>query len=388
MKTATSARTHTTARQGVTHFLALGHSIALWRMPHHDEVYLAASDVGIRTVDDLSLEDTAPGFVMAPFDPAKPAWHLSAQVLLTFKNQRLHAAQGIDEATGASLEKVDTSARPAFHFRPGTHPNANPSSYPALVARCVQAIGDKKFEKIVPSRYKDVPSGNTHALVDFFHALCDRYPHALVSLVSSPETGTWLGATPEALASVDEQHVFRTVALAGTKPFVEGMDVRNVAWTQKEIEEQALVSRYIINCFKKLRVREYQEHGPRTLVAGNVMHLKTDYEVDMKAIHFPQFGTVMLRLLHPTSAVCGMPLEASLNFLKRHEGYDRSFYSGFLGPVGLGHGSHLFVNLRCTQVFDDRFRFYAGAGVTQDSQPDEEWAETEWKMNTLASVVL
>lgn len=358
-------------------------------MPNHDDVYLAASQQGVRALADLSLEETPPGFVIAPFDPAKPALLLPASIRLTFRHGQLHTAQGVDENQVASLEKMADDVRPAFHFAAGLHSvPSNPSDYSALVARCIQAIGDKKFEKIVPSRCKDVPSANTHALVEMFHALCAKYPHALVSLVSSPETGTWMGATPEALVSVDEQQVFRTVALAGTKPFVEGMDVRNVAWTQKEIEEQALVSRYIINCFKKLRVREYLEHGPRTSVAGNVMHLKTDYEVDMKAINFPQFGTVMLQLLHPTSAVCGMPLDASLSFLQRHEGYDRGFYSGFLGPVGFEHGSHLFVNLRCVQVVENTFRFYAGAGVTQDSQPDEEWAETEWKMNTLASVVL
>ncbi len=358
-------------------------------MPDRDEVYLAASQQGCRSLDDWSLEEIPQGFVMAPFDPSKPTLFLPADVLLTFQNDQLKVARGLSEDQAASLENMAAGTRPKFSLSaPLPLSPSDPSDYPALVARCIQAIGDKKFEKIVPSRYKDVPSSNTQGLVAMFHALCTKYPHALVSLVSSPETGTWLGATPEALVSINEHQIFRTVALAGTKPFVEGMDVRNVAWTQKEIEEQALVSRYIINCFKKLRVREYLEHGPRTSIAGNVMHLKTDYEVDMKAIRFPQFGSVMLRLLHPTSAVCGMPLETSLDFLKRHEGYDRSFYSGFLGPVGFDRGSHLYVNLRCMQVFENKFRFYAGAGVTQDSQPDEEWAETEWKMNTLASVVL
>ena len=77
---------------------------------------------------------------------------------------------------------------------------------------------------------------------------------------------------------------------------------------QKDIEEQALVERYVISCFKKIRLREYDEHGPKTMIAGNVLHLKTEFEVDMVATNFPQLGSVMLNLLHPTSAVCGMPL--------------------------------------------------------------------------------
>jgi isochorismate synthase len=148
-----------------------------------------------------------------------------------------------------------------------------------------------------------------------------------------------------------------------------------------------LVCRYIINCFKKIRLREYLEQGPKTVVAGNVMHLKTDYEVDMKEVNFPQLGSVMLKLLHPTSAVCGMPLEASIQFLKEQEGYQREFYSGYLGPVNYQNESSIFVNLRCLQLLEGKARLYAGAGVTVDSVPEKEWEETEMKMKSLLGVL-
>jgi isochorismate synthase len=210
----------------------------------------------------------------------------------------------------------------------------------------------------------------------------------MVSFVSSPIIGTWIGATPEVLVSVEDNRIFRTVALAGTKAFTEGTNLKQVAWTQKEIEEQALVSRYIISCFKKIRLREFEEHGPKTIVAGNLMHLKTDFTVDMKATNFPQLGSVMLKLLHPTSAVCGMPLETALDFLKEHEGYNREFYSGYFGPVNVQNNITLFVNLRCMQLFGNQALIYAGAGVTIDSVPSTEWEETEMKMNTLLNVIL
>jgi len=206
--------------------------------------------------------------------------------------------------------------------------------------------------------------------------------------VSSPQTGTWLGATPELLVSVNSQGIFKTIALAGTLPYSPEIDLKSVAWTQKEIEEQALVCRYIINCFKKIRLREYEEHGPRTVVAGNVMHLKTIYEVDMTATNFPQLGTVMLNLLHPTSAVCGMPFENAWQFLKRNEGYNREFYSGYLGPVRISQESMIFVNLRCMQVFKEQVRIYAGAGITIDSNPQKEFEETEMKMQNLQNLLI
>jgi len=147
------------------------------------------------------------------------------------------------------------------------------------------------------------------------------------------------------------------------------------------------VSRYIVNCFNKIRLTDYEEHGPRTSVAGNLLHLKTEYNVDLKAVDFPQLGSVMLDLLHPTSAVCGMPLEKAQEFLKAHEGYDRQFYSGYLGPVNFKNESHMFVNLRCLQLFPKKAIVYAGAGVTIDSIPEKEWEETEMKFDTLLSVI-
>jgi isochorismate synthase len=175
--------------------------------------------------------------------------------------------------------------------------------------------------------------------------------------------------------------------LAGTQPYTSETDLKSVAWKEKEIEEQAFVSRYIINCFKKIRLREYEEHGPRTTVAGNVMHLKTVYEVDMKATNFPQLGTVMLKLLHPTSAVCGMPFDIAFDFLKKNEGYNREFYSGYLGTIQINQQSHIYVNLRCMQVFENFVRLYAGAGVTIHSNPEKEFEETEIKMQTIQNLL-
>src|SRR5690606_31913936 len=189
-------------------------------------------------------------------------------------------------------------------------------------------------------------------------------------------------------SQVKDKKIFRTVALAGTQAWRPGVDPRKVSWTQKEIEEQALVERYIISCFKSVRLREYEEQGPRTVVAGNLMHLKSEFTVDMEATAFPLIGSVMLRLLHPTSAVCGMPLNASLEFLKRNEGYDREFYAGYLGPVNINNNIELFVNLRCMQVRGDEGILYAGAGVTADSDPEKEWLETEMKLNTLLNIIL
>jgi isochorismate synthase len=196
-----------------------------------------------------------------------------------------------------------------------------------------------------------------------------------------------MGASPETIIEVKGSKHFTTVAVAGTQAYHPGTSLQEVAWRQKEIEEQALVSRYIINCFKKIRLREFEEVGPKTVVAGNLLHLKTTYSVDMEETQFPLLGSVMLDLLHPTSAVCGMPKAPAAAFLNQFETFDRALFSGYLGPVNINRGTHLYVNLRCMQIQSGKALLYAGAGVTEDSIPEREWMETQLKCDTLLEVM-
>jgi isochorismate synthase len=229
-------------------------------------------------------------------------------------------------------------------------------------------------------------------VVEAVNKLAEKYPNAFISAVYLPEfDSVWLGASPELLVSIDENGLFKTMSLAGTQSAYDSDGARilpgHARWSQKEIEEQALVSRYIIECFKKVRVREYLENGPKTVEAGNLLHLQTDFVVDTNAIEFKQFSTVLLELLHPTSAVCGMPKPTALDFILQNENYSREFYCGFLGPINIEKASHVFVNLRTLKLMGNTVNFYAGAGITEDSIPEKEWYETEMKIDTLYSVL-
>jgi isochorismate synthase len=370
-----------------------GNPVAVWRLPGADIVQVIISENYRELAPEALLEDQESGFLFAPFDKARPRLFLKADHLLAFRNGALIQSETALEQRSYDWLQTLLPLRMPPRFNPSvTHvplsKDAGKESFLALVEAGLEEIERGTFEKIVPSRTRTITLPPSFDIIQAFQKLCVSYPQALISFVSIPGVGTWLGASPEVLACVKEKRIFKTVALAGTLPYTQGTDLRSVAWTQKEIEEQALVERYVISCFKKIRLREYDEHGPKTVVAGNLMHLKSDFTVDIQATNFPQLGSVMLDLLHPTSAVCGMPLQTSLDFLRTHESYDRSFYSGYLGPVNVHNNIEIFVNLRCMQVCGNEGVLYAGAGVTIDSIPEKEWAETEMKFNTLLNVIL
>ncbi len=379
--------------------LRTGRPLAIWREPGAaaPRLLVARSLEAAYTGLPPALDDRAPaGFAFFPFRDSdhNPALFLPADVQFEADQPdavRLSPAARDMAPNITAWLALPTPPELAWHYSPQPAPHtATQAEYTALVARGVAAIEARTVGKVVSSRAACRPLPPGFDPLAAFEKLCQTYERAFVSLVSVPGVGTWLGATPEVLAEVTADGHFHTMALAGTQPLLPGLRPQEAIWRQKEIEEQALVSRYIVNCFKQLRLREYQETGPRTTVAGELLHLRTDFEVDLKNVPAPaSLGTDMLRLLHPTSAVGGMPRTAALEFLARHEGYDRAYYSGFLGPVNVAAPgvSRLFVNLRCLQLRAHEAILYAGTGLTVDSDPKREWEETEYKMRTIGAVL-
>lgn len=369
-----------------------GCALAAWSLPEDDNLQVIVSRQAITAPADAPIEEMSPGFLFAPFDRSRGALFFPADHFFRLRDGKIEKSANPVEQDSLEWLEENWSAAENTAKQHAPFPDKKVSSlerdhYLKLVEDGLTEIEAGAFEKVVPSRCKSVELNPDFSIPDAFLKLRKDYPEAFISLTTSPQSGTWMGASPEELVRVLDKTIFKTVALAGTQPYREGQNLRDVSWTQKEIEEQALVERYIISCFKKIRLREYEEHGPKTAVAGNLMHLRSEFTVNMKETNFPQLGSVMLQLLHPTSAVCGMPLTPALEFLKSREGYDREFYSGYLGPVNIDNAINLFVNLRCMQLIRNKAVVYAGAGVTIDSVPEKEWEETEMKMNTLLSVI-
>ncbi len=379
-----------------------GCPVALWRLPNRTEKHLIVHFDDTVLEVDADLEELPAGFAVSPFTNPELGKTLflraDAHFVIGERGEIESEILVSNEAADRFRRTLDAvAAQPTRPVRPlpyaTEHPDPNDRQrYLNAVTDAVTRMKRGEFRKVVLSRTKTVVFNETPDVVQIVEQLGTAYPHAFISAVWLPDIDqVWISATPERLVSVDANAIFRTVALAGTQsafaPDGHKKTVTEATWTHKEIEEQALVCRYIIECFKRIRLREYVEEGPKTIVAGNLMHLRTDFSVDTQAVKFPQLGTVMLRLLHPTSAVCGMPRETALRFIEQHETHARELYSGFLGPVHIENESNLFVHLRCLKLEGDTATLYAGAGLTEDSVPEREWLETEMKCGTLLNVL-
>jgi isochorismate synthase len=236
-------------------------------------------------------------------------------------------------------------------------PAVSQQNYEVQVQAALAAIARGPLQKVVLSRIKKVPlPADTHPAT-LFEKLCAAYPQAFVSLVNLPGLGIWLGASPELLLQ-NEDDMFETMSLAGTRTTAGSM----APWTDKEIHEQLLVTDYIR---EKLREAGLQvEVAEReTVQAGQVYHLRNLIRATGHASSF-----ALVKTLHPTPAVCGLPADTARNYLLFHEAHQRSLYGGFLGPVDAQGHCQLYVNLRSMELHKGSASLYLGGGIVAGHQ--------------------
>jgi len=217
--------------------------------------------------------------------------------------------------------------------------------------------------------------------IEIFETALQRYPNTFCYLWYHPNTGIWIGATPEVFLKAKNTNI-TTVALAGT---IKAEDSKEPIWSTKEIEEQQIVVDYINDSFKE-SLENVRVSKNQTVKAGAVYHLKSTITGKINE-NFKL--KPLIEKLHPTPAVCGLPKTEALQFIHTNENYDRSYYTGFLGELNAGDASqtHLFVNLRCMKLEGNTASIFVGGGITKDSVPESEWLETQYKSQTMLSLL-
>lgn len=333
---------------------------ALYRLPLDDQIHFLRqhnnSPEFLFRVQDLEYSNR---FVIAPFQ-------INAEhpiVLITPDKEEMFP---IPEDT--VINEQDITIDPSISKDYGHH-----------FSVFLKAVKESRFRKLVLSRKKEIRKELTFSAEDAFYTACRKYIYSYVYICHTPQTGTWLGCTPEILLS-ERNKQWQTVALAGTQPLQQGKLPDN--WNEKNLEEQQMVSTYIQELLDSYQI-QFTEKGPYTVRAGRLAHLKSDFHFALPD-RYP-IGN-LLNDLHPTPAVCGLPKEKAKQFILENEGYDRSYYSGFIGHLQPGANSEIYVNLRCMQIHKHQLTLYAGGGILPSSSLEEEWQETENKLQTMLTL--
>jgi isochorismate synthase len=238
--------------------------------------------------------------------------------------------------------------------------------YEDLVANAVKEIESGQIRKIVTSRKFDVGYSlqQWEAQIVRWQA---QFPEAFVFCFNHPKWGLWMGATPELLLYSHDGEV-QTMALAGSKKIDDPS-----SWTTKELQEHQVVVDMIQNTLHQSGVENIIVSGRKDEPYKNVKHLMTE----MKGTYSGSWNQ-LINALHPTPALCGWPKSKAQNWLSQNEGYHRDLYGGVLN-IFVNDQAWAIVLLRCCQWQSNKTLGYVGGGVMQESLPQSEWLETEWK---------
>ncbi len=250
-------------------------------------------------------------------------------------------------------------------------------SYAVKVAQAKDFIERNELKKLVLSRrkllmYLDIDSKKKLSLTKSFLKFCDSYPSAFCYLFEK-NSEIWMGGFSEVLGKFDKRNnSFETMSVAGTLPLEE-------SWTDKEIEEQKVVTNYIQSILRKFS-SNLKISSSKDLISGNIKHLQTNFSAEIS----PESLDKIISELHPTPAVCGFPKELCAQGIKSIEHFNREFYAGYI-KVETVDFIYYFVNLRCASFFKNYAFLFVGGGITLKSDARNEWEETELKSLAIES---
>ena len=351
-----------------------------YRLPETAEICVFVADSVERFIfsgqENIFLQE---GFLVVPFDNEN-------RVAYWLKNVSASLSDRTREEASSSVAERSRSAK---------------TDYFSNFNKIHSAIKKGEISKAVLSHRHEIENISAETAVACFLYLCKEKSSSYNYLLHLPEVGVWVGSSPELFLKKDEQMI-ETVSLAGTvvspnpsegggllahptSPLSGGL---GRAFSIKEIKEQEIVSDYVSEVLAEFGVKNPAQNDSIG-VSGNIAHLKTSFRFP-KAELKGSFGN-LVEALHPTPAVCGYPKMKSKQLILSTETHNastslsnhRSLYSGFLGKVESDGQCALFVNIRCVQFIDNKAIVYAGAGITDKSDAQSEWNETELKLDNI-----
>jgi menaquinone-specific isochorismate synthase len=223
-------------------------------------------------------------------------------------------------------------------------------------------------------------------LYDKLKNLANNYPRCYIFAYAKNES-IFFGASPEKLAKISDGWV-EADALAGSTP--RGKDraedeklAGELLRSSKNLNEQNAVVEFITNSFSSFTEQIFFDEKPKIRKLSNIQHLWTPIKAKLKP-----GNTIfsILKEIHPTPAICGVPWTSALDFIRATEGYNRGLYAGIIGWFNFEQQGEFAVSIRSALLKNTELYAFAGCGIVEGSDPEQEFEETELKLKPILSL--
>ncbi|MGD1907532.1 MAG: isochorismate synthase MenF [Leptolyngbyaceae cyanobacterium] len=350
----------------------------------------------------FSFFETAPNGVFAPATVLLPSWQVvkQSQQSWVIANVKLGPETALKPLSAALCRQVQHIARvrkPQLGFRTRSKA-ANP---PPLQLTAEAALGLKQsvdqalavmaqtnLKKQVVAHALDLVSPWPWQRDISLRRLRSRHPDCYTFAFSQGPQTHFIGASPERLLSLRQGKLVADAlagsAPRGSTPLLDRCLGQRLLNNPKEQAEHRFVVDFIVTQLKALGLRPHYDAFPTLLKLSHIQHLHTPIYADLPEHLSP---LQLVETLHPTPAVAGVPTAAACNQIQRTERSDRGLYAAPFGWVDYQGNSEFIVGIRSALLQGRRARLYAGAGIVKGSDPDQELAEIQLKLQTLAEVL-
>ncbi|MCK8817888.1 isochorismate synthase [Natroniella sulfidigena] len=257
----------------------------------------------------------------------------------------------------------------------------------AAVEQLTEDIKDEQLEKAVLARQVHVKAEQDFSATRILDQLQSQYPTCYIFAVGQGSE-CFLGATPERLVKFAGDQL-QTSCLAGST--ARGVSEREdqllgsrLLNSTKNYHEHMIVLRSIRNSLKRVAAELEIPDQPRLLKLENVQHLHTPVRGRLKdeASLFD-----VIKELHPTPAVGGLPKKIAIELIRKREGIDRGWYSAPIGWTDVAGDGEFAVAIRSALLEENNAYLYAGCGIVADSEPEDEYQETYLKLKPILSAL-
>ena len=266
-----------------------------------------------------------------------------------------------------------------------------PDEYAHNVALAVEILRRKEIDKVVLARavLGSVPEPLDGAAV----AARLRLREPICTIYSLPTLGgrRYVGASPELLVR-RVGGTFECNPQAGTialPPHEAPDDYQTwLLGSTKNLHEHGVLVDDLVQQLSTSYDEIHADPNPSIVTLRTIAHLGTWVSGLRHDAATAPDALELLRLLHPTAAVGGIPRNDAYELIVRLEQHDRGHYAGPLGWIDANGDGEWWIGIRGVIISGTAFEAWAGAGIVSESDPIAEREETKEKLAAVLSSVL
>ncbi len=266
-------------------------------------------------------------------------------------------------------------------------PNITKKKYRALVNECKDHLYNGDIFQVVLSRKMEF--GIKGDFLGVYRSLREINPSPYMYMLKISNKCI-IGSSPEMLLRITKD-IIETFPIAGTRPIVNDENTNkqsriNLLNDEKEIAEHTMLVDLARNDIG--RVSRYGTVRVHNLMAvkrfSHVQHIVSHVigRLEKGKDSFDAF-----RAIFPAGTVSGAPKVRAMEIIDELEPSFRGPYAGALGYFSFNGSCDFAITIRTLFISGNRAYVQSGAGIVIDSIPENEWNETEYKLNAIISAL-